>query len=245
MALIHCPECGKEISDKVKACPFCGFPFETSQESANDVQQVEIASVKIAPKDPAKTKKIITGLIVAIVILALGFVIYGVVKNNNKKTAYNAYVDNLNLAKMTMLEGGSQAESLLNLTVKVWYNTIYEESDPETDKYTKSGGVIFNDDFNTSLSALLYDSSTQSTISTIEANQLIVESLMKEFQNPPEGLEYCYDTITELYTVYKSLTDLAINPSGSYNSFTENKSEKIDDFMELYQKLGTQIPEKK
>ncbi|MBR3843110.1 MAG: ribosomal protein L7/L12 [Christensenellaceae bacterium] len=27
MALIKCPECGKEISDRVKACIHCGFPL--------------------------------------------------------------------------------------------------------------------------------------------------------------------------------------------------------------------------
>ena len=28
MALIKCPECGKEISDKAKACIHCGFPLD-------------------------------------------------------------------------------------------------------------------------------------------------------------------------------------------------------------------------
>lgn len=28
MALIKCPECGKEISDKAACCPNCGFPVE-------------------------------------------------------------------------------------------------------------------------------------------------------------------------------------------------------------------------
>ena len=27
MALISCPECNKQISDKAKFCPHCGFPF--------------------------------------------------------------------------------------------------------------------------------------------------------------------------------------------------------------------------
>lgn len=27
MALIHCPECGREISDKASACPGCGYPI--------------------------------------------------------------------------------------------------------------------------------------------------------------------------------------------------------------------------
>ena len=30
MALINCPECEKEISDKVKACPHCGYPMESA-----------------------------------------------------------------------------------------------------------------------------------------------------------------------------------------------------------------------
>ena len=29
MALIKCPECGKEISDKAKTCIGCGFPLES------------------------------------------------------------------------------------------------------------------------------------------------------------------------------------------------------------------------
>ena len=28
MALIKCPECGKEFSDKAPACPNCGYPIE-------------------------------------------------------------------------------------------------------------------------------------------------------------------------------------------------------------------------
>ena len=31
MALIKCPECGKEISDKSIACIHCGFPLEVTE----------------------------------------------------------------------------------------------------------------------------------------------------------------------------------------------------------------------
>jgi len=31
MALIRCPECGREISSAAKACPFCGFPLQDGQ----------------------------------------------------------------------------------------------------------------------------------------------------------------------------------------------------------------------
>lgn len=33
MALIKCPECGKEISDKAKACIHCGYPLDTKVET--------------------------------------------------------------------------------------------------------------------------------------------------------------------------------------------------------------------
>lgn len=35
MSLINCPECSKQISDKVKACPHCGYPFEESQRRSS------------------------------------------------------------------------------------------------------------------------------------------------------------------------------------------------------------------
>lgn len=33
MALIKCPECGKEVSDKANACPNCGYPINESTDS--------------------------------------------------------------------------------------------------------------------------------------------------------------------------------------------------------------------
>lgn len=30
MALINCPECGKQVSDKANACPNCGYPIAAS-----------------------------------------------------------------------------------------------------------------------------------------------------------------------------------------------------------------------
>ena len=42
MALIKCPECGKEISDKAKACPKCGCPIEKEEkDNKKESQGVE------------------------------------------------------------------------------------------------------------------------------------------------------------------------------------------------------------
>lgn len=38
MALINCPECGKEVSDKARNCPSCGYPLITSEEQPSVAQ---------------------------------------------------------------------------------------------------------------------------------------------------------------------------------------------------------------
>lgn len=32
MALVNCVECGKEISDKARWCPQCGYPYEEQRK---------------------------------------------------------------------------------------------------------------------------------------------------------------------------------------------------------------------
>lgn len=32
MALINCPECGKEVSDKASSCPNCGYPINIKED---------------------------------------------------------------------------------------------------------------------------------------------------------------------------------------------------------------------
>lgn len=37
MALIKCPECGKEISDAAVKCPNCGYPVKAEQKKKEKV----------------------------------------------------------------------------------------------------------------------------------------------------------------------------------------------------------------
>lgn len=39
MALIKCPECGKEISDKASACPNCAYPFGNNNYVVNELKK--------------------------------------------------------------------------------------------------------------------------------------------------------------------------------------------------------------
>lgn len=277
MAMIQCPECGQEISDKAKKCihcgkvfveekpvneeircsecgavlaeadeicPNCGCPVEkVIKQEDTKPQQVEVASIKIV----TKTKKIIIGIIVAIIICVGGGVGCKIYSDNKAeqlyRESYNEYIDNLGQVQILMLSGGSDAESLCNLTLRVWGNAIYEDIDYETDKYTRPNGY-FVSDFNEAIGNLYADSETKDTIDDIENNQASVKELIKKLQNTPEGLDKCYDTVSDLYEAYKTLTDLAINPSGNYTGFSTKKSDAVSDFMSAYEKLDNQLPEK-
>ena len=244
---LKCTECGEVLSETDKVCKNCGCPIEKSAEAGEmKPQQVEVAGIKMEQR----TKKIIIGIIIALVFCIGGGATYKVYSDKKAekeyRESYNAYIDDLKKAQSLMLNGGGDAETIINLTLNVWSNTIYKERDSETDKYTISnqGSGIFYDDFNESLGHLYADSSTQSVLSKIEANQVSVKEIMKKLQMPPEGLDKCYDTISDLYEAYKSLTDMAISPSGNYNSFSSKKSDTVSDFMSAYDKLDSQLPEK-
>ena len=47
MALIKCPECGQEVSDKSAMCPRCGFPIASASPSGK--VRIKVSSVKRGP----------------------------------------------------------------------------------------------------------------------------------------------------------------------------------------------------
>lgn len=154
------------------------------------------------------------------------------------------YIENLKLAQTTMLHGGATAEEVCNLTKKVWYNTIYEKKDDETDQYTiNSYSGKFHSDFNTSLEHLYSDQSVKQDIASIQENQEEVAELIKKLQNPPDDLTSCYTTIDSMYDTYQDLTALAISPSGSLTTYSQNFSDYDKDFMKSYEKLNAQLPD--
>lgn len=244
MALISCPECNREISDKVTSCPHCGYPFPSSDTSTdNNPIPVEVTSVKFGTPDPVKKKKrfgfIIGSLVAIVVVVAIAVFI----QNQNNSNARNTYIENLYSVRSLMLTGGAEAETLCNLTRAVWYNTIFEEYDTETNPYTQNSYGGYHSDFNESLRVLYDDASTKETIAFIKQNQSEVDELMRSLQNPTEEFSACYDTLDSMYDAYKGLTGLAISPSGSLTSYTDEFSQYDNSFMDYYEKIETQIPE--
>ena len=128
MAMIKCPECGREISDKAKKCVHCGKiliedkpaakicsdcgkenPIDVTEcihcgcpfeeEKVIEPAQVQ-ATTEIKPKK--NLKKIIIPIVASVVVLAVGLVVYNL-KVVKPKNTYNE--------AMTLLEKGKYEEA--------------------------------------------------------------------------------------------------------------------------------------
>lgn len=191
-------------------------------------------NVEITENKKAKKKIIVIVGIAVLVFIIVELILF----LQNRKTTY---IEKLETTRLEMLDGGSDAESLCNLTNKVWYNAIYEKYDDETDEYTKDWtGFIVG--FDEAIGNLYSDEDTVNEVLKIQENQEEVKNLIKDLQNPPNGLDDCYDTILNMYDYYKNLTDLAISPTGSLEDYSDSKSEAIDGFMTEYEKLDNIMP---
>ena len=191
---------------------------------------------------PVKSKKpIVIGACVLVLLVAVG-IFAGI--QSRKAAEREAYIASLKELRVQAIKGGSAAETLCNITKKVWYNTIYEKKDSSTNKYTRTfdGTGKFHDDFNTSLSLLYADDDVQTIVTGLRSNREVVDGIMKDLQNPPAEFSACYDAADSLYDAYCGLVDLAISPSGSLQTYSANFGEYDSDLVKYYNKLDALIP---
>lgn len=248
MALINCPECSKEISDKVTSCPHCGYPLVD-----DSAQKVELSSIKL--KLDRRKKKIILGTIGGLLLLTIAVLgINSSIKEQKRQEAIaeqarieqqeqarkEKYIEDIRALMTTLLTDGIEAEDYLGLVDRVWYNTIYKKSDEETDEYTKKDGV-WNEDFNDSLSKVYAIKFFE--ISSLDSSVETTGEELKKLNNPPEEYKDIHENLLSLYVSYESYINFAKDPSGSLMTFRESANSKADKFLEDYNKLKAIMPE--
>ena len=85
MALIKCPECGKEFSDKATYCPNCACPVEQMNFETIENVTEEILTTESAPEQSSKKKKLIPVIAGVVIVAVIGIIVYNlsVIKPKN------------------------------------------------------------------------------------------------------------------------------------------------------------------
>lgn len=253
MALIKCPNCQKNISDKALNCPACGFKINTETlmtcaECGGLIFPDELVCSNCGypienhldtEETINMTPKLNTGKIIVSILLAISIIIFAfAIKSHIVKQKLLQYEDNLKQVTYLIMTGAANAEEAGNLIHDVWYNTIFEEYDLKTDKYTnRSSGYGFNDDFNDSLENLFADDDFKKKIDSINENQYDVNELMKLLSNPPQEYEEAYINLKKLYESYLNFTSIVVSPSGNLQSFTSDFNDADSDVISAYKLL--------
>lgn len=128
MALIKCPECGREISDKASSCPSCGCPIESQKsEIVNNIVNEKIIDLQQPNKSNKKNMLIIAIIAVLVVI---GILVYNF-KVIRPKTTYNEAISLLEKGKYE--EGNELLHSIIGykdvdtiLEQIKWESRVYE-----------------------------------------------------------------------------------------------------------------------
>jgi DNA helicase-4 len=96
MALIHCPECNKQISDKAEHCPHCGLPGKYFAPQ----QAQEALVVKETEEKPDTNYKVIRNMLIAFDHDYLGlFNTYSYISASSAKTFYQRYYSYVEILK--------------------------------------------------------------------------------------------------------------------------------------------------
>lgn len=186
-----------------------------------------------------KKSKIVATLLVCVLLTGCG----EDSKKKEQELLENAYAINLNTATTQMLAGAALSEALCNNASKAWYNAIYDKTNAETIKFMEDADGNGKVDFNDALINLYAYESTVNTVNALKDNKQKVDDLMKDLATPPEKYTTCYGTITELYKTYSSFTSVAIQPTGSYNDYSDNIKKLDSDFSATYDLIKTQLPD--
>ena len=222
----RCIKCGTEVSSTEGFCRNCGqrtgFAVDNTFNPAINQFNVNLKSKKNNKKLP---------MIIAIVLAAcIGISAIAIGSSSKKsKKAYEEYISNANEYLELILDAGSNVEDIVDTVQRYWYENIWED---------KHGS-----DINSAIAyALVY---MEDEIDDAKNYDVQVKALYEKLKKVPSGvkgdekekLEDICKVVNDLYGVYCEFYEMAIEPSGSYNSYSAANSSVTDKFIDYYEAL--------
>lgn len=230
MALIKCPECGKEMSDQAKACPNCGY--------------------KEKKKFDAKMIKFLVIGVVALALIAIAIVVVTnkITKNNEAKAAQ--YEKDCKEFAVQVLAAQVPVDDYIGMAKKVWYNAINEIDDTETfkyvceevgDKWMEHSDNVRYRSFSDAIDKYNSDVYQVDARKKIKENTDKLSQSLKKLNDCPESCQKLNETIKNLYKSYLSYEGLVLDISGSYTSYCNATNDAQTDLKKQYDALVAEL----
>lgn len=223
-----CSKCGTELEDGQEFCPKCGQKADLSLDSNVNSAISQFNANVDQKKKKGKAKFIVLG-IVLIAIIGAVFAITSVMSANKAKAAKEQYLKDAKEFASTAYTAAANLEDIADTIQRYWYENIWED---------KHGSDID--------SAILYamiDMSDEISLAGTYDTEL--ETLYNKIKKVPDDVsdddeddlkEIC-SAVKDLYNTYSDFYDLATDPSGNYNSYSDKNNSTTDSFISKYKSL--------
>lgn len=217
MALIKCPECGKEVSNQLKKCNNCGY--------------------KLKQTDKKKIKRFAIIGIVLTILLIIGSVVGLNISKKNQEKIDKEYHDQIVVTGSKIYVNGLVSSLYCYDIGKVWYNAIFDKFS-WSDNYYQYKSTDFNE------SIKKYLTINKDKIDKLKEQQKeIQKEVLKLQKKPNQKYKEAYDKMIELYGAFNNLVDQATSPSGTYRDYVSKYNQYSEDLNAAYEQLVVLIPE--
>lgn len=217
-----CEECGSELEEGTAVCSNCGCPVDTFENSDNEEKAQKVEVTGV--KVSKRWKKIFVFLLALSIIGGATFV---GVRQYQKKKAAERYAEIVSeyKAKLSLTLDtiliGAGSAERCGNKVKVVWQNAIFE-DYDIETDKYTRPDGYFVNFNSALQNLYEDDNFKKNIDGIEKNQDTVNELMKTLKNPPAEYQEAYEKTNELYDSYFVLTNLAVSPTGNLQTYSNN-----------------------
>lgn len=188
------------------------------------------------------------------VLLPMSLLIFILVGCNSQGAQYK---EDLQTVADEMLDNATKTEAILDQYAVVWDHSIkskgaipvaemtaltgFEQSDVEEYFEINTAGNI-PEDFSTNIHSLNAYYEDSGELEDIRNAADSIKSKMAELNDPPGEFEKAYDEVLNMYNYTEEYIEMALNPSGSLQSFNENKNQLASDIISVYKRIEVIMP---
>ena len=207
-----CNKCGSILSEDEFFCKKCGKKY---------VNEIEEEDRK------GKIKKIIIGIIATIFVIVIGINAI----NISKEEAKEEYISSAKIFTISAQKYAIESQETMDITLRYWSENIFEDKHgADIDAAILSAYVENTDKF-----------------TNCKDNKEKINAFYDNIKNLPSGLENDSDLISlresaqNLYSAFNQLNDAALNPSGNYNSYTQERNNLISNYNEKNSDISSKL----